>query len=303
MSKKYEPGYIKLLGTNKLEAKVLKARTHYTKCNLCPHECNVDRQEKTGFCRALDKAIISSNGPHFGEESVLVGRHGSGTIFFGYCNMKCVFCQNCELSFGGEGKIIENSKLAEIMLNIQNRHGCHNINLVTPTHFVPNILEALLLAARNGLKIPIVYNCGGYERMKTLELLDGVVDIYMPDFKYSDDSLGEKYSNIKSYSTRVKQALKEMDRQVGGLKVDKNNIAYRGLIIRHLVMPGNLNNSKEVLEFIQKELSPDCLVNLMDQYHPAHKAFQYKEISRGLTKIEFMELYSYAKNLGLRLAE
>ncbi|KUO52749.1 MAG: radical SAM protein [Desulfitibacter sp. BRH_c19] len=303
MSKKYEPGYIKLLGTNKLEAKVLKARTHYTNCNLCPHECNVDRQEKTGFCRALDKAIISSNGPHFGEESVLVGRHGSGTIFFGYCNMKCVFCQNCELSFGGEGKIIENSKLAEIMLNIQNRHGCHNINLVTPTHFVPNILEALLLAARNGLKIPIVYNCGGYERMKTLELLDGVVDIYMPDFKYSDDSLGEKYSNIKSYSTRVKQALKEMDRQVGGLKVDKNNIAYRGLIIRHLVMPGNLNNSKEVLEFIQKELSPDCLVNLMDQYHPAHKAFQYKEISRGLTKIEFMELYSYAKNLGLRLAE
>lgn len=303
MSEQYEPGYIKLLETDKLKAKVLKARTHYANCNLCPHECNVNRQEKAGFCGAFDKAIISSYGPHFGEESVLIGRHGSGTIFFGYCNMRCVFCQNYELSFGGEGKIIENSNLAEIMLKMQNQYRCHNINLVTPTHFVPNILEALLLATQNGLEIPLVYNCGGYEKMETLELLDGVVDIYMPDFKYSDDSLGEKYSNINGYSTRVKQALKEMDRQVGGLKVDKNNIAYRGLIIRHLAMPGSLNNSKKVLEFIQRDLSPGCLVNLMDQYYPAHKALQYKEISKGLGKKEFMELHSHAKRLGLRLAE
>ncbi|MBA1335012.1 MAG: radical activating enzyme [Firmicutes bacterium] len=297
------PSYVELMRNGKLKEKAKEAGVHYRNCNLCPHECNVNRQVKPGFCRALDRVIVSSYGPHFGEENVLVGKNGSGTIFFGYCNMRCVFCQNCELSFGGEGKVMENGQLAEIMLDIQNRYRCHNINLVTPTHFVPNILEALLLAAQKGLELPIVYNCGGYEKTETLELLDGVVDIYMPDFKYSDDLLGEKYSMVKGYGDKVKQALAEMDRQVGGLKLNRNNIAYRGLIIRHLVMPGNLNNTKEILEFIKNNLSPDCLVNLMDQYYPAHRAFRYEEISRRLTRAEFVEVYNYARKLGLRLAE
>jgi putative pyruvate formate lyase activating enzyme len=247
--------------------------------------------------------VVSSYGPHFGEEAPLVGHKGSGTIFFGYCNMRCVFCQNCELSFGGEGEIITNEELAEMMLKLQNYYRCHNINFVTPTHFVPNILEALLLAAEKGLALPLVYNCGGYERLETLAMLDGIIDIYMPDFKYHLAERGQKYSQAKDYPDRVKMALKEMDRQVGGLKLDAEGIAYRGMIIRHLVMPGGLEDTKEVLRFIKEELSPDCLVNLMDQYYPSHQAHQYQEISRRLTRKEFQEALQLAEKLGLRLAE
>jgi len=297
-----EPSYLGLVQNGELNRRVHEANKHLTECNLCPHECSVNRQEKLGFCRASDKVVVASYGPHFGEEEPLVGQNGSGTIFFGYCNMHCVFCQNCELSFGGEGEIITNQDLAEIMLKLQTTYHCHNINLVTPTHFVPNILEALLIAAQNGLKLPLVYNCGGYERMETLHMLEGVIDIYMPDFKYHLTDRAVKYSQVKDYPEKVKAALKEMHRQVGGLKTDQQGIAYRGLIIRHLMMPSGLEDTKGILRFIKAELSPDCLVNLMDQYRPAHQAFKYEELSRRLSSREFREAVTLAETLGLRLA-
>jgi putative pyruvate formate lyase activating enzyme len=296
-----ESGYVKFLKNHQLEQRVLRAKEHLLKCNLCPHQCGVNRLEKLGFCRAPDKAVIASYGPHYGEEPPLVGHNGSGTIFFGYCNMRCVFCQNCELSFGGEGQIITNETLAEIMLLLQNHYRCHNINLVTPTHFVPNILDAVFMAAQKGLSLPLVYNCGGYENLETLALLDGVVDIYMPDFKYHLAERGSRYSKVKDYPEKVKLALKEMDHQVGGLKVNKDGIAYRGLIIRHLMMPGGLEESKEVLKYIKQELSPDCVVNLMDQYYPAHQASRYFEISQRLSKQDYNEALAFAQRLGLNL--
>ena len=227
MTTNIKPGYVNLLENGQLHKKVKQAKRHLTECNLCPHDCCVNRFEKLGFCRAADRALVASYGHHFGEEAPLVGKNGSGTIFFGYCNMRCVFCQNCELSFGGEGEVISNEELAQIMLVIQNRYNCHNINLVTPTHFVPNILEALYIAAQKGLKLPLVYNCGGYEKIETLRILEGVIDIYMPDFKYLSVERGRKYSGVKDYPQKVKIALKEMDRQVGGLKIDERGIAFR----------------------------------------------------------------------------
>ena len=294
--------YINLLENNQLFKKVKEAKKHITNCNLCPHNCGVDRTKEVGICRAGDKAIVASYGPHLGEENVLVGHRGSGTIFFGYCNMSCVFCQNHELSFHGEGQEVSNRKLADMMLSLQNDYKCHNINLVTPTHFVSNILEAIYLASQDGLKLPIVYNSGGYENISTLNLLDGVVDIYMPDFKYNSDQYGRRYSKIPNYPEKAKKALKEMDRQVGGLKTDSKNIAYRGLLIRHLVLPGMLEDTKEVLDFISKELSSDVLVNLMDQYRPCHEAFEYEKISKSLSFMEYSKAHSYAKKLGLKLA-
>jgi putative pyruvate formate lyase activating enzyme len=298
----FRPSYIKLLQDGTLLERVNEIEKHLTRCYLCPHECGVDRTKGVGVCRGADKAIVSSYGPHFGEESVLVGSRGSGTIFFGYCNMKCVYCQNFELSFHGEGHPISNERLADIMLQLQGHYKCHNINLVTPTHFVPNILEAIYIAAREGLELPIVYNCGGYESIEILKILDGIIDIYMPDFKYNVLERGKLYSKIANYPEKAKLALKEMDRQVNGLKVDRKGIAYRGLLIRHLVLPGGLEDTKKVLKFIKEELSPNCLVNLMNQYRPCHKAFEYKEIAKGLSFMEYKQAYDYAKELGLRLA-
>lgn len=294
-------GYVKLHADGRLQEKVIKAREHLTECYLCPHECGISRAEESGFCRARDKIILSSYGPHFGEENVLVGRNGSGTIFFGYCNLRCVFCQNYELSYYGEGKLISSEKLAEIMLVLQNNYKCHNINLVTPTHFVSNILEAVLLAVRKGLTLPLVYNCGGYERQETLALLEDVINIYMPDFKYCSSEYGQKYSHVENYPEVAKKALLEMDRQVGGLKIDRNGLAYQGLLIRHLQLPGGLEDTKDILRFIKNELSPGCLVNLMPQYRPAHKAFEYEEISNRLSSGEYREAVQFAEELNLRL--
>lgn len=297
-----QPGYIKLYQDGTLHQRADLAKIHLEKCILCPHECGVNRKLKPGFCQAPDKAIISSFGPHFGEEAELVGDNGSGTIFFGYCNLRCVFCQNFELSFGGEGEFISDESLAGIMIRLQNDYHCHNINLVSPTHFVPNVLAALVLAAEQGLQIPLVYNCGGYEKLETLKLLEGVVDIYMPDFKYNVEERGRRYSNVKDYPTQVKQSLEEMDRQVGGLKVDERGIAYRGLIIRHLMMPGGLAETKQILEFIAKELSKDCLVNIMDQYYPAHQADKYEELNQRVKKQDWDQAIAYARKMGLRLS-
>jgi putative pyruvate formate lyase activating enzyme len=296
-----EPGYIGLLKEQQLKQRVSEAQKHLTECKLCPHRCGINRQHKLGFCGAADKVVVNSYGPHFGEEYPLVGHKGSGTIFFAYCNMRCVFCQNWELSFGGEGQIITNEALAEIMLLLQNHYHCHNINLVTPTHFVPNILAAVLMAAQKGLNLPLVYNCGGYESLETLSLLDGIVDIYLPDFKYISAERASLYSGVRDYPEKAKLALKEMNRQVGGLKVNKDGIAYRGLIIRHLMLPGGLEDTKEVLKFIKEELSPDCALNLMDQYYPAHQAFRYPELSHNLVNQEYLEALAFAQGLGLNI--
>ena len=296
----FQPNYIKLFRDNSLRKKADLAKKHLEQCCLCPHQCGVNRTIETGFCKASDKALVSSFGPHFGEEAELVGINGSGTIFFGYCNMRCVFCQNFDLSFDGEGDLISDEKLADIMIELQNKYHCHNINFVSPTHFIPNILAALIIAVNKGLSIPLVYNCGGYEKVEILKLLNGVIDIYMPDFKYNLQERGQKYSLAADYPTHVKQSLIEMDRQVGGLKVDDDGIACKGLIIRHLMMPGGLEETKQILDFISTELSKDCLVNIMDQYYPTHQAHKYKELTQRVTEEEWEKAIAYADKLGLR---
>lgn len=297
----FQVSYLKLLKDSSLEDRAKQAKKHLRACYLCPHKCGVDRRKDLGVCRARDEAVIASYGPHYGEERVLVRDKGSGTIFFSYCNLKCVFCQNYDLSFHGRGTPISDEKLAEIMLDLQNRYRCHNINLVSPSHFIANIIPAIHIAAANGLKIPIVYNSGGYENIDSLKLLDGIVDIYLPDFKYSIDERGIKYSNIVDYPKKVKAALKEMDRQVGGLKIDDKGRAYRGLIIRHLMLPEGLKDTRQVLKFISEELSKDCLVNLMNQYYPAYQAYKYGEINRRLNFRDYRKAYNYAEDLALRL--
>ena len=296
-----KPRYLELYTDGLLGIKVEQAQMHMEKCYLCPHECGTNRTQDLGTCQGSAQALVASYGPHLGEEDVLVGQRGSGTIFFGYCNMRCIYCQNYSLSFNGDGTLVSDEKLADIMLLLQNHYKCHNINLVTPTHFVPNIINALYIAIGQGLKIPLVYNCGGYEKLETLKLLDGIVDIYMPDFKYNDPHRGEVYSQVVNYPARAKLALKEMDRQVGGLKVDDRGIAYRGLLIRHLILPQGIGDTKEVLKFIKKELSPDCLVNLMNQYRPTHRAFECSELAQHLRPSEYAQARDIALKLGLNL--
>lgn len=299
----FKASYLKMLESGDLLERIEEAKKYFDNCKLCPHRCLVNRKEEVGVCGAGNQSIVAGYGPHLGEESVLVGDRGSGTIFFGYCNMSCVYCQNYEISFYGRGDIVSVERLADIMLHLQNHHGCHNINLVTPTHFITNILEALYLAAQKGLNLPLVYNTGGYESVEVLKILEGVVDIYMPDFKYSSIEFGKRYSKLADYSEKVKKALIEMDRQVGGLKTDSKGLAYRGLLIRHLVLPGGFEDTKGVLNFIKEELSSDVLVNLMDQYHPSYKAFEYKEISKTLDYKEYRQAYRYGKSLSLRLVD
>jgi putative pyruvate formate lyase activating enzyme len=250
-------------------------------------------------CRSTDRIIVSSVAPHYGEEPPLVGSHGSGTIFFSSCNLKCQFCQNYEISHLRSGRPISIPQLAGVMLLLQNA-GCHNINLVTPTHVTPQIVEALALAVDQGLSVPLVYNCGGYESVHTLSLLRDIVDIYMPDIKYSGNENARRYSGAKDYWDVVRKAVREMQNQVGCLQLDEQGIAVRGLLIRHLVLPNNIAGSREVLEFVACDVSPNSYVNIMDQYRPMHRAGQYRELNRALTFNEYREVVKYASHLGLR---
>ncbi|QGT99602.1 radical activating enzyme [Candidatus Syntrophocurvum alkaliphilum] len=301
MNKVNIPSYLSLFSTGELKERTLKVKEQLKNCKLCPHNCEINRYEEQGVCKAQDKAVIANYAPHFGEEPILVGKNGSGTIFFSYCNMSCVFCQNWDISHKGEGIQVSNNELAQIMIKLQKSYLCHNINLVTPTHFVPQIIEAVLIACENGLNIPIVYNCGGYESVDTLKMLDGIIDIYMPDFKYHSNEMGAKYSKVKNYSESVKDSLREMDRQVGGVKLDNKNIVYQGLLIRHLMLPEGLNNTLKILRFIKNELDSDCLVNIMKQYYPAYKSTQYKELNNMLNTCEYKEAIEYARELGIKL--
>ena len=291
--------YRELLDSRELGERVWQSRSILTECKLCPHQCRIDRLSgQTGKCRTAYEVIVSSYGPHFGEESPLVGRHGSGTVFFTNCNLKCAFCQNYPISQLGHGEVVSKDGIAHMMLSLQNR-GCHNINLVTPTHVVPQILEALEIAIDSGLNIPIVYNCGGYESIDTLKLLDGVVDIYMPDMKYSDGQNSGKFSGVEDYPEVNRAAVREMHRQVGDLQIDEHGIAKRGLLVRHLVLPNGLAGTEAVLRFIAKEISQNTYLNIMDQYHPEHRALEFPELSRPLQLPEFVEAVRLASKFGL----
>ena len=265
------PGYIRLSGSGELEDRARRAHEMLRDCVVCPQECHVNRiEDELGFCRTGLLPMVSSYSPHFGEEPPLVGNYGSGTIFFGGCNMRCEFCQNFGVSQCGVGSGVPCEDLAEIMLRLQERR-CHNINFVSPSHIVPQILRAVAIAADRGLNIPLVYNSGGYDSVETLRLLDGVIDIYMPDAKYGRDDVAWELSHAPDYTARMQAALAEMHRQVGDLVV-RDGLAVRGMIIRHLVLPGNLANSEIVMKFIAEEISRDSYVNIMAQYHPAWRA-------------------------------
>ncbi len=295
----FEPSYLELLESGELDRRIEALYARLSPCVLCPNECRVDRlRGEKGLCRVGDRPMISSYGPHFGEEAPLVGFGGSGTIFFTYCNLACVYCQNWEISHLGEGEEISVEELARIMLLLQAR-GCHNINLVTPTHQVPFIVEAVKKAAEEGLRLPLVYNCGGYESVETLKLLEGIVDIYMPDFKYADEKVALRLSKVRKYPQIARKALKEMHRQVGDLVI-KDGIALRGLLVRHLVLPGGLAGTPEVLRFIARELSPETYVNIMDQYRPCGEAWKYPPLDRPLYREEYEEALAWAERVGLK---
>lgn len=291
--------YLSLYHSGELAERVETARSLLQNCRVCPRRCEVDRLNgELGECRTSAEIIISSYGPHFGEEAPLVGRNGSGTIFFTNCNLRCVFCQNYSISQLGEGEKVSKEELAYMMLSLQSK-GCHNINLVSPTHVVPQILGALEIAVKSGLRLPLVYNSGGYDSVETLRLLDGVVDIYMPDMKYSDEKTAEKLSGVKNYPAINRAAVKEMHRQVGDLQIGEDGIAQRGLLVRHLVLPHGLAGTKEVVDFLASEVSPDTYVNIMAQYHPCYKAFQFPGLSRRTSAVEFQEAVVLARQAGL----
>ncbi len=270
-------------------------------CELCPRACNINRlNDEKGFCGTGAKAVVSSAGPHYGEESVLVGSGGSGTIFFAGCNLGCVFCQNFNISQLRHGNEIEIDDMVNMILQLQTR-GCVNINFVTPTHILPHIIESVFLAREGGLTIPVVYNCGGYESIESLRLLEGTIDIYMPDAKYLKTYSSKEYSFAHDYPDVMKLALPEMHRQIGDLEI-KNGVATRGLLVRHLVMPGNVACSKEIIDFIVNEVSGNTFVNIMEQYRPTFNAHNFPEINRQVTRQEFSKVYEYAKSQGLRLS-
>ncbi|MBI5025925.1 MAG: radical SAM protein [Nitrospirae bacterium] len=295
----FKPAYLKL-SREVLREKIQKAEAILKDCTLCPRNCKVDRTSgERGICKTGDKPFVSSWNPHFGEERPLVGRHGSGTIFFTQCNLRCLFCQNWTISHLGQGDEISFEKLAQIMIYLQ-QEGCHNINLVTPTHQVPMILRALEIAIHTGLELPIVYNSGGYESVETLQILDGIVDIYMPDFKYADPAVAMKYSKARDYPQVAKAAIKEMHRQVGDLIINEEGIALRGLLVRHLVLPEGLAGTEEVARFLVEEISPNTYTNIMAQYYPCYKAFDNPPLDRRITVEEYRKAIEAALKAGLK---
>ena len=283
-----------------LEEKVQEARGRLTSCRLCPRLCAVDRVEgETGFCQTGRLSRLASFHLHFGEEAPLVGENGSGTIFFAGCNLGCLFCQNFDISHRAkDSPEVRPEQLAEVMLELQ-RKGALNINLVTPSHVVPQFLEALALAVASGLRLPIVYNCGGYEQVKTLRLLDGVVDIYMPDLKFADPARAKEYCLAEDYPDKARLAIKEMHRQVGDLKLDAAGVARQGLMIRHLLMPMGLAGSAEWFAFISREISKNTYLNIMDQYHSCGQARRYPELDRTISRAEYEQAVETAREYGL----
>lgn len=299
MTNELRPNYLNLFNSGDLEVRAKEAYKHLAICDVCALKCPVDRLSgKYGACHTGEFAKVSNYGPHLGEEDPLRGWRGSGTMFFTRCNLRCQYCQNYDISQSNYGNEVKPEEIAAIMLELQS-YGCHNINFVSPSHVVPQILSAVLIAAQLGLKIPLVYNTGGYDSLEMLKLLDGVIDIYMPDMKYGDKRLAHKFSKIPNYPAINQQAVKEMHRQVGDLIIDKRGIAQRGLLVRHLILPNNIAGTESILLFLAKEISRNTYLNLMDQYRPSFKAHLYPELNRNVTHDEFNKAVQLAKSLGL----
>lgn len=283
----FEPFYIETYQNGLFPEKIKTAYDVLDNCRLCPRECGVNRNVgETGICKTGKRAWISSYNPHFGEEAPLVGTNGSGTIFFTHCNLLCNFCQNYDISHQGYGRKVSSEQLADVMIHLQNE-GCHNINFVTPSHVVPQILSAIEIAVGKGLSIPLVYNSSAYEKVSTLRLLEGVIDIYMPDFKFWESSIADKACNAADYSETAQNALREMHRQTGDLYIDEDGIARRGLLVRHLVLPHGLAGTRRIMRFIAGEISKNTYVNIMPQYRPCGRASEIMELSTGLSVKEY----------------
>jgi putative pyruvate formate lyase activating enzyme len=296
----FTPAYVQLHRSGELAKRAQTLTQMLGKCSLCPRECGVNRlNNERGICGSTSTLRISSFNPHYGEERPLVGDKGSGTIFFSNCSLLCVFCINWQISHGGEGRNSSPAELARMMLTLQ-QIGCHNINVVTPTHYSPQIVEALDLAASQGLNLPVAYNTCGWEKLEILKLLDGVVDIYLADYKYFNSTMASKYSaGAASYPQITQDALVEMNRQVGVAKPNTQGIINRGLIIRHLVMPNNVGGSADIMEWIGSNLPKSTYVNIMSQYRPMHKAHNYPSIARRITKEEYNKALNAARKAGL----
>lgn len=297
---KWTPAYGILEKEGKLASRIEQAYAIFEECRLCPRECGANRLNgEKGFCRATSRLVVYSAHPHFGEEVSLVGDRGSGTIFFSNCNLRCVFCQNWPIAHEGHGKEAGDDDLADLMLYLQ-KIGCHNINLVTPTHWMPNILNATRIACQKGLHIPLVYNTSGYERDEILKILDGIVDIYLPDMKFMDADQAEIYlAGASDYPEAGIKALLEMHRQVGLHKVDGNGIAIRGVMIRHLVMPNRVAGTEKFVRWVAANLPKSTYVNIMHQYHVDYKAYDFPKIQRSISAEEYLEAMDWAEQYGL----
>jgi len=299
-----EAAYLSLWRSGELKRRAAEAYARLEACDLCARECGANRTQsaEAAGCRTGDRALVASFGPHFGEEDPLVGSGGSGTIFFSWCNLRCQFCQNSDISQEGAGHEVEPEDLAAMMLTLQSQ-GCHNINLVSPSHVVAQILAGLLIAAEAGLRLPLVYNTGGYDSLKTLALLDGVVDIYMPDIKYADAEVARRFSKVGNYPAANQAAVKEMHRQVGDLVVDERRVARRGLLVRHLVLPEGLAGTAAIVRFLRDEISPNTYINVMAQYRPCYRAHELPPLDRRVTQHEVAAAVRLAEEAGLRLDE
>ena len=294
------PAYLALLHSGELENRAKQAYRHLEDCDLCARYCHVNRYKtiKGAVCHTGERAVVNSYNPHHGEEDPLRGSRGSGTIFFSWCSLRCVFCQNWDISHKGMGYEVEPEGLAGMMLELESR-GCHNINFVTPSHVVAQIIAAVNIAAQNGLHLPLVYNTGGYDSLEALQLLDGIIDIYMPDMKYGNSIVARKYSKARNYVEVNFAAVKEMHRQVGDLQLNENGVAQRGLLVRHLVLPGNLADTDAILAFLAHEISANTYLNLMDQYHPCYRADEYPLLARPITTAEYHHALALAEQYGL----
>jgi putative pyruvate formate lyase activating enzyme len=295
----FSPSYLQLLSSGELEKRARDAHQHLSICDVCAWECPVNRLAgEIGVCRTGERARLSSYGPHLGEEDPLRGWRGSGTIFFSRCNLRCQYCQNHDISQTDSGEEVTPQHLAEIMLELQG-YGCHNINFVSPSHVVPQIIAGVLVAAQAGLRLPLVYNTGGYDSLAMLQILDGIIDIYMPDMKYADPHKARRYSKIRNYPQVNQAAVREMHRQVGDLQLDERGIANHGLLIRHLVLPDDIVGSAKIFEFLAQEISTGTYLNIMDQYRPAYKARDFPELNRRPTSQEIQAAYNSATAAGL----
>ncbi len=297
----FTPAYVSL-GERELGQRAAALREMLRSCDLCPRQCGVNRLEgRSGHCRVAAEPMVASHGPHYGEERGLVGRGGSGTVFLSYCNLNCVFCINYQISQLGQGRIVSVERVADMMLELQGR-GCHNINWVTPTHQLPMLVEALRIASRRGLRLPVVYNTGGYESVRALRLLDGIVDIYMPDAKWGDNEVGQELSSVPDYWDRSREGLAEMHRQVGDLRFDDQGLIVRGLLVRHLVFPDDIARTGPIMEFLAS-LSRDTYVNIMSQYTPTYRAHEFPAINRRITSEEYRRALDLARQAGLHRLE